>query len=65
MSEHVAEIIWRRTTDSFAYEDYNRRHLWRFDAGVDVPPQRPLFAATRTASIPKKLSSPRFQAAIC
>ncbi|MBI1366166.1 MAG: OsmC family peroxiredoxin [Alphaproteobacteria bacterium] len=37
MSEHVAEIIWKRTTDSFAYEDYNRRHLWRFDSGVDIP----------------------------
>lgn len=37
MSEHVAYVIWRRTSAGFAYEDYNRRHLWRFDAGVDVP----------------------------
>lgn len=36
MSEHVAEIIWKRTSESFAYEDYNRAHLWRFDAGFDV-----------------------------
>ena len=36
MSEHIAYIIWRRTSAGFAYEDYNRRHLWRFDAGLDV-----------------------------
>lgn len=37
MSEHVAEIIWRRTSAGFGYEEYNRRHVWRFDAGVEVP----------------------------
>ena len=36
MSEHVAEVIWKRETESFAYKDYNRAHVWRFDAGVDV-----------------------------
>lgn len=36
MSEHVAEVVWKRTTESFAYENYNRAHVWRFDSGVEV-----------------------------
>jgi len=36
MSEHVAEIVWKRETESFAYKDYNRDHHWRFDGGVEV-----------------------------
>lgn len=37
MSEHVAEIRWKRQTESFAYDHYNRAHDWTFDAGVTVP----------------------------
>jgi organic hydroperoxide reductase OsmC/OhrA len=37
MSEHVAEIFWKRTTKTFAYESYNRAHEWRFDGGVTTP----------------------------
>jgi organic hydroperoxide reductase OsmC/OhrA len=37
MSEHVAEIEWKRQTESFAYDHYNRSHDWRFDGGVVVP----------------------------
>lgn len=37
MSEHVAEISWKRQTESFAYDHYNRAHEWKFDAGVIVP----------------------------
>ncbi|MCB2097627.1 MAG: OsmC family protein [Parvularculaceae bacterium] len=37
MSEHVAEIVWKRETESFAYDHYNRGHEWSFDAGVTVP----------------------------
>ena len=36
MSEHIAEIVWKRETESFAYDDYNRTHRWRFDNGADV-----------------------------
>ncbi len=36
MSEHVAEIVWKRETESFAYDDYNRTHIWRFDNGAEV-----------------------------
>lgn len=37
MSEHVAEIVWKRTTSGFSYEEYNRSHDWRFDGGVVTP----------------------------
>ncbi|HBS30617.1 MAG TPA: osmotically inducible protein OsmC, partial [Parvularcula sp.] len=37
MSEHIAEIDWKRQTESFAYDHYNRAHDWRFDGGVVVP----------------------------
>lgn len=37
MSEHVAEISWKRLTESFAYDHYNRAHDWKFDGGVIVP----------------------------
>lgn len=30
MSTHTAAIAWRKTTESFAYDDYNREHAWRF-----------------------------------
>lgn len=36
MSEHIAEIVWTRQTESFDYKDYDRSHLWRFDNGVEV-----------------------------
>lgn len=37
MSEHRAEINWKRTTPDFSYETYNRDHDWTFDAGITVP----------------------------
>jgi organic hydroperoxide reductase OsmC/OhrA len=37
MSEHRANILWRRTTPDFSYETYDRAHEWRFDGGVTVP----------------------------
>ena len=37
MSEHVAEIRWKRTSNDFSYAHYNRGHDWTFDAGVTVP----------------------------
>ena len=36
MSQHIADIRWKRETESFAYEDYDRTHIWRFDNGVEV-----------------------------
>lgn len=37
MSEHVAEIKWKRATENFGYDHYNRAHDWTFDAGITVP----------------------------
>lgn len=37
MSEHIATISWRRQSDTFTYETYNRAHEWRFDGGPVVP----------------------------
>jgi organic hydroperoxide reductase OsmC/OhrA len=34
--EHHATIDWRRTSDTYTYETYNRAHEWRFQA-VAVP----------------------------
>jgi len=28
--EHHATIIWRRTSETFTYDTYNRAHEWRF-----------------------------------
>jgi organic hydroperoxide reductase OsmC/OhrA len=37
MSEHRATVAWRRTSDSFDYDAYNRDHEWTFEGGVRVP----------------------------
>ena len=34
--EHHATILWRRTSQTFTYDSYNRAHEWRFH-GVTVP----------------------------
>lgn len=36
MSEHIAEIFWKRQTAGFSYDEYNRTHHWRFDNGVTL-----------------------------
>lgn len=36
MSQHKALISWFRNTKSFAYEDYERRHSWRFEGGAEI-----------------------------
>lgn len=48
MSEHVADIVWKRETESFAYDDYNRTHVWKFDNGLEV----------KAASAPAYLGDP-------
>ncbi|MDE2058866.1 MAG: OsmC family protein [candidate division NC10 bacterium] len=36
MSEHDVTVTWRRTSETFEYEVYNRDHSWSFDGGVQV-----------------------------
>jgi organic hydroperoxide reductase OsmC/OhrA len=37
MSEHKVALEWKRETESFAYESYNRDHVVAFEGGVRVP----------------------------
>lgn len=37
MSEHVANIVWKRSAEEFRYEHFSRAHSWTFDGGVVVP----------------------------
>lgn len=37
MSEHTAQIIWQRQEQNFLDNLYSRKHIIRFDGGVDVP----------------------------
>lgn len=37
MAEYNAEIIWSRDDQDFLGNRYSRRHLWRFDGGIEVP----------------------------
>lgn len=36
MSEHRAELVWRRDDGEFTYETYSRDHTWTFDNGAVV-----------------------------
>lgn len=36
MSTHSASIQWRRSTDDFAYDTYNREHAWSFPNGQTI-----------------------------
>lgn len=58
MSEHIAKILWKRTSEGFGYEEYNHRHLWRFDAGfvsrVDLRPRITFSAGTNVDSVQLK-----------
>ncbi len=36
MSEYRVSVRWRRTSAGFTYEEYNREHIWSFDAGIQV-----------------------------
>jgi organic hydroperoxide reductase OsmC/OhrA len=37
MSEHKVTLEWKRETESFSYDSYNRDHVIVFDDGVRVP----------------------------
>ncbi|MDO9620235.1 MAG: OsmC family protein [Pseudomonas sp.] len=36
MTEHVAEVIWQRDQQDFVGNRYSRKHLLRFDGGLEV-----------------------------
>lgn len=37
MGEYTAVIQWNRAGATFADNRYSRKHLWRFDGGIEVP----------------------------
>jgi organic hydroperoxide reductase OsmC/OhrA len=37
MAEHKMTLEWKRETESFTYDVYNRDHVWVFDGGARVP----------------------------
>lgn len=37
MSEHFVDVRWKRQTNDFAYDSFNRGHDWTFDSGLTVP----------------------------
>jgi organic hydroperoxide reductase OsmC/OhrA len=36
MSEHAADVVWKRGDHEFTYQKYSRDHEWRFDGGAVV-----------------------------
>lgn len=36
MSEHKVTVEWRKETEQFTYETYNRDHQWAFEGGARV-----------------------------
>ena len=37
MGHHTAEILWQRGKQDFSSNRYSRKHLLRFDGGVEIP----------------------------
>lgn len=37
MAEYVAEVVWTRDGQDFLDNRYSRRHILRFDGGIEVP----------------------------
>lgn len=37
MSEYTAEVVWQRNGQDFLGNRYSRKHLLRFDGGIEVP----------------------------
>lgn len=37
MSEHIVEVIWQRGDHVFTDKRYSRKHILKFDGGLEVP----------------------------
>jgi organic hydroperoxide reductase OsmC/OhrA len=37
MSEHIVEVIWQRGNQNFTDRHYSRKHILKFDGGLEVP----------------------------
>lgn len=54
MSEHKANIIWRRTSPDFLKGRYSREHTWQFDGGFTMP------ASPSPSVVPAPYSNPAY-----
>lgn len=52
MSEHKANIIWKRTSPDFVKGRYSREHTWQFDGGFTMP------ASPSPSVVPAPYSNP-------
>lgn len=52
MSEFVAEIEWQGDEKSFQDNKFSRRHVWRFDGGLEIP------ASSSPLSLSEPMSDP-------
>ncbi|HEY4264394.1 MAG TPA: OsmC family protein [Micropepsaceae bacterium] len=52
--EHHATIDWRRTTDTYTYETYNRAHEWHFHAVTVAASSAPDFRGERERVNPEE-----------
>jgi organic hydroperoxide reductase OsmC/OhrA len=52
--EHHATILWRRTSESFTYESYNRAHEWRFHSVTVAASAAPDFRGDATMVNPEE-----------
>ncbi len=52
MSEYSAQVIWERHDQPFLDNRYSRKHMIRFDGGVELP------ASSSVHSVPPPLSDP-------
>ena len=50
MSEHKITLNWKKQTESFEYQDYNRDHQWDFGEGLVV----------NASSAPEFMGNPQF-----
>lgn len=41
MSEHKITLEWKRESESFSYDSYNRDHVWVFEGALEFPHQPP------------------------
>jgi organic hydroperoxide reductase OsmC/OhrA len=52
MAQYSADVVWERGDAVFTDNRYSRRHLWRFDGGLEVP------GSSSPHSVPVPLSDP-------
>jgi organic hydroperoxide reductase OsmC/OhrA len=52
--EHHATILWRRSSETFTYDSYNRAHEWRFYSATVAASAAPAFRGDATLVNPEE-----------